>query len=114
MIIDWIVTQVLQVLHINIPTILASLCGSWGIREIVDLVKRRNLQTQQAGMQKNLQSQKAEIDRQLELTKTECQRDIQTQLKTASLYKVYPELHRALKETPTILVVLPNCLVNRQ
>lgn len=97
---DWIMSQIL---HINIPTILVSIGGSWGIRELVDWLKRRNLQTQQADMQKNLQSQKAEIDRQLEIAKTECQRDIQThylqtQLKTASLYKAYPELHWALKE----------------
>lgn len=99
--IDWIISQVL---HINIPTILLSIGGSWWAKEFVDWLKSRNLQKQQANMQKSLQKQKAEIDRQLETTKSEYQRDIQThylqtQLKTASLYKAYPELHWALKET---------------
>ena len=93
-----------QISNINIPTVLLSLCGSWGLREFVDWIKNRNLQTQQGEVQKYLQSQKAEIDRQLEVTKKECQREIQThylqtQLKTSSLYKAYPELHWALKET---------------
>jgi hypothetical protein len=97
---DWIMSQIS---HINIPTVLASIGGSWVIRELVDWLKRRNLQTWEADMHKKLQSQKAEIDHQLEITKTGCQRDIQThylqtQLKTASLYKAYPELHWALKE----------------
>lgn len=98
---DWIISQILD---INIPTVLFSIGGSWGVKEVVDWLKSRNLQKQQAGMQKNLQSQKALIDRQLEITKSEYQRDIQThylqtQLKTASLYKAYSESHWALKET---------------
>ena len=93
-----------QMSNINIPTVLLSLGGSWGLREIVNWIKNRNLQTQQGEVQKHLQSQKAEIDRQLEVTKKECQREIQThylqtQLKTSSLYKAYPELHWSFKET---------------
>ncbi len=98
---NWVLGQILSV---NIPTVFVSLGSSWGLRELVDWIKNRNLQTQQGEVQKYLQSQKAEIDRQLEITKSEYQRDIQThylqtQLKTASLYKAYPELHWALKET---------------
>lgn len=67
-----------QISNINIPTVLLSLCGSWGLREFLDWIKNRNLQTQQGEVQKHLQSQKAEIDRQLEVTKKNCQREIQT------------------------------------
>lgn len=98
---NWVLEQILSV---NIPTVFVSLGGSWGLRELVDWIKNRSLQTQQGEVQKYLQSQKAEIDHQLEVTKSEYQRDIQThylqtQLKTASLYKAYPELHWAFKET---------------
>ncbi len=100
MLTDWIIEQITS---INLPTIVVSMGGSWGLRELVDWLKRRDLQTQQADMQKNLQLQKAEIDRELEITKAKCQREmqidyLQTQLKTASLYKAYPELHWAFKE----------------
>lgn len=106
--IDWIKEQACwvmnQILQINIPTVIAFICGNWGAKELVGWLKNRNLQKQQGSMQRSLQKQKAEIDRQLEITKSEYQRDIQThylqtQLKTASLYKTYPELHWALKET---------------
>lgn len=75
-----------------------------GARELVDWLKQRNLQTLQGDMQKDLQSQKAEIDRELEITKTEFQKELQTQylqtqLKISSLFKAYPELHWAFKET---------------
>jgi hypothetical protein len=94
--IDWILNQIL---HINLPTILVSIGGSWGARELVDWLKRRNLQTQQADMQKHLQSQKAEIDRQLEITKTECQRDIQTQyLQTLMDPGAFPVLKEEMKK----------------
>ena len=102
--INWIINQIIQ----NIPTILISIgisiSGSWGLREFVDWLKQRNLQTQQADMQKSLQSKKAEIDRELEISKVQCQQDIQThylhmQLKTTTFYKAYPELHWAFKET---------------
>lgn len=99
--IDWIVNQLT---NINIPTILLSIAGSWGAREFIDWLKQRNLQAFQTDMQKNLQSQKAEIDRELEITKTQFQKELQTQylqtqLKIASLFKAYPELHWAFKET---------------
>lgn len=97
----WIINQLT---NINIPTILLSIVGSWGAKELVDWIKQRNLQALQANMQKELQSQKAEIDRELEITKTKFQRELQTQylqtqLKISSLFKVYPELHVAFKET---------------
>jgi hypothetical protein len=99
--IHWIINQLT---NINIPTILLSFAGSWGARELVDWVKQRNLQALQANMQKELQSQKAEIDRELEITKTQFQKELQTQylqaqLKISSLFKAYPELHWAFKET---------------
>jgi hypothetical protein len=76
--------------------VLLSLGGSWGLREMFDWMKNRNLQAQHGEVQKHLQSQKAEIDRQLEVTKKKCQREIQTnylqaQLKTSSLYKTYSD-----------------------
>lgn len=61
----WIINQLT---NINIPTILLSIAGSWGAREFVDWLKQRNLQAQQANMQKDLRFQKAEIDRELEIT----------------------------------------------
>ncbi len=93
---------ILQILH-NIPTILVSIGGSWGLRECFDWLKRRNLQKQVEGIQKNLQSQQAKITLELEITKGQCQQEIQThylqtQLKTSSLYKSYPIVHRAFKE----------------
>lgn len=97
---NWMVNQMLQV---NLPTVLVSVCGSWGLREFVDWLKRRNLQDQQAKIQEGLQLKKAEIDKDLENTKAKYQQEIQghylmTQLKATSFYKAYPELHWALKE----------------
>ncbi len=97
--IEWFIYQIA---HINIPTILLSIGGSWGAKEFVDWVKRRNLQKQQVDMQKDLQLQKADFDRELESTKVRCQQEIQfhylqTQLKITSLYKIYPELFSSFK-----------------
>lgn len=97
----WIINQII---NINIPTILLSIASSWGLRELVDWLKQRNLQALQTDMQKDLQSQKAEIDRELETTKNQFQKELQTQylqtqLKVSSMFKAYPELHWAFKET---------------